>query len=338
MITHLQDYIGIVFLKSTLRLKSIVLYIHKMRIPKSSEIEVYSMNEYQLISDYKHIDKYKLSFNSLAQSIFGIDFKPWYEQGGWNDKYICYSFIDEDHVIANASINKMTILINKKEYNAIQIGTVMTHPDYRMQGLSRKLIDHIIAKYEHEYDFLYLFANERALDFYPKFGFERMQESSFSLNVAHLSNQPTTTYSVRPLSIGNPVDFSMIKNFAVKRTPVSSALSVINNEHQLLFYFILPFHDSFYYIEEADVIVIFKHEDHQLHIFDIISTTSFDINTVLKSIISPDTEVIHFYFTPDYPIDQVKAELISQSEDTLFIRPLLKELPQHFMFPITSHA
>lgn len=81
MITHLQDYIGIVFLKSTLRLKSIVLYIHKMRFPKSSEIEVYTMNEYQLISDYKHIDKYKLSFNSLAQSIFGIDFKPWYEQG-----------------------------------------------------------------------------------------------------------------------------------------------------------------------------------------------------------------------------------------------------------------
>lgn len=296
------------------------------------------MSDYQLVSDYKHNQKYRESFNALAKSIFGIDFTPWVEQGGWNDKYICYSFIDGDQVIANASINKMTIVLNQTEYNAIQIGTVMTHPDYRMQGLSRKLIDHIIAKYEHECDFIYLFANDSALDFYPKFGFERMQESRFSINASHLKNQTSKTYSVRPLSMYNPVDFTMLKKFAEVRIPVSSILSVINNEHQLLFYFILPFHDSFYYIEEADVVIIFKQEDHQLHIFDIISTTSIDINAILNSIISPDTEVIHFYFTPDYAIDHMEVELIPQSEDTLFVRPLLKELPKHFMFPITSHA
>lgn len=296
------------------------------------------MSDYQLISDYKHLPKYRESFNTLAKMIFGIDFTPWIEQGGWNDKYICYSYIDEDHVIANASINKMNIVLNQKEYNAIQIGTVMTHPDYRMQGLSRKLIDHIITKYEHECDFIYLFANDSALDFYPKFGFERMQESSFSLNASHLRNQTSKTYSVRPLSMTNSVDFTMIKKFAEDRLPASSILSVVNNEHQLLFYFILPFRDSFYYIEEADVVIIFKHEDHQLHIFDIISTTSMDIDAILNSITSPETEAIHFYFTPDFAIDHMEAELVSQSEDTLFMRPLLKELPKHFMFPITSHG
>ncbi|WP_339315374.1 GNAT family N-acetyltransferase [Paenibacillus sp. FSL R10-2734] len=296
------------------------------------------MSDYQLICDYKHIEKYKEGFIILVKSIFGIDFSAWVEQGGWNDKYICYSFIDGDHVIANASINKMTIILNQKEYKAIQIGTVMTHPNYRMQGLSRKLIDHIIDKYEHECDFIYLFANDSALDFYPKFGFQRMQESSFSINAVHLSSQPSKTYSVRPLSINNSVDFTLLKKFAEEKIPVSSILSVINNEHQLLFYFILTFHDSFYYIEEADVVVIFKHEDHQLHIFDIISTTGIDIDAILNSIITPETETIHFYFTPDYSIDHLEAELISQSEDTLFVRPFLKELPKHFMFPITSHA
>ncbi|MNO42317.1 Acetyltransferase (GNAT) family protein [compost metagenome] len=296
------------------------------------------MSDYQLINDYKHIQKYKESFNALANSIFGIDFTLWYEQGGWNDKYICYSYIDGDQVIANASINKMTIIVNQTKVHAIQIGTVMTHPDYRKQGLSRKLIEHIIATYEHECDFIYLFANDSALDFYPKFGFERMQESSFSMDVAHLNNRPAETYSLRPLSMSNSADFTLLTKFAEERTPVSSVLSVINNEHQLLFYFILPFHDSFYYIEEADVVVIFKQEDHQLHIFDIISTTSMDIEAILNSIIAPDTEVIRFYFTPDYAIDHMEVELIPQSEDTLFVRPLLKELPKHFMFPITSHA
>jgi GNAT superfamily N-acetyltransferase len=296
------------------------------------------MSDYQLISDYKHIQRYKESFNALAKSIFGIDFTPWYEQGGWNDKYICYSYIDGDQVIANASINQMTIVLNQTEVNAIQIGTVMTHPDFRKQGLSRKLMNHIIAKYEHECDFIYLFANDSALDFYPKFGFERMQECSFSMEASHLRNQPAKTYSVRPLSMNNTIDFTLLTKFAEERMPVSSILSVINNVHQLQFYFILPFHDSFYYIEEADVVVIFKHEGHQLHIFDIISTTSLDIEAILNSIIAPETEVIHFYFTPDYALDHMEAELIPQSEDTLFVRPLLKELPEHFMFPITSHA
>ncbi|WP_375102789.1 GNAT family N-acetyltransferase [Paenibacillus sp. RS8] len=296
------------------------------------------MSDYPLISDYKHNQKYRESFNTLAKMIFGIDFTPWIEHRGWNDKYICYSFIDQDQVIANASINIMTIVLNQTEYHAIQIGTVMTHPDYRMQGLSRKLIDHIIAKYEHEYDFIYLFANDSALDFYPKFGFERMQESSFSIKASYLRNQMSKTSSVRRLSMNNSVDFTLLKQFAEERIPVSSILSVIENEHQLLFYFILPFHDSFYYIEEADVVVIFRHEDQQLHIFDILSTTSIDINAILHSIVSPETEVIHFYFTPDYAIDHLETELVPQSEDTLFMRPLLKELPKHFMFPITSHA
>ncbi|WP_238327465.1 GNAT family N-acetyltransferase [Paenibacillus gorillae] len=55
-------------------------------------------------------------------------------------------------MIANASINKMTVVSNGKEYKAIQVGTVMTHPDYRSQGLSGKLMKHILEKYEQEYD------------------------------------------------------------------------------------------------------------------------------------------------------------------------------------------
>ncbi|GIO00553.1 hypothetical protein J5TS2_12210 [Brevibacillus halotolerans] len=62
----------------------------------------------------------------------------------------------------------------------------MTHPDYRNKGLSGKLMHYIIDKYEKECDFIYLFANETVLDFYPKFGFEKLQESSFYLKVAFI--------------------------------------------------------------------------------------------------------------------------------------------------------
>lgn len=52
----------------------------------------------------------------------------------------------------------MVVILNGKEYKAIQLGTVMTHPDYRHQGLAAKLMNHTIEKYEQDYDFIYLFA------------------------------------------------------------------------------------------------------------------------------------------------------------------------------------
>jgi len=137
------------------------------------------MVNYQLVSDYKFNETSRESFNELAKLVFGIDFKKWYEKGCWNDNYICYSFADGDQIIANASISKMTIVSNGKEYHAIQVGTVMTHPDYRNQGLSKKLMDHIIEQYEKEYDFIYLFANDSVLDFILNLGLKEYQKVDF---------------------------------------------------------------------------------------------------------------------------------------------------------------
>ncbi|MBT2648446.1 GNAT family N-acetyltransferase [Bacillus sp. ISL-34] len=296
------------------------------------------MNDYQLVSDYKYIETYKESFNELAKMIFKIDFKKWYDKGCWNDNYICYSYVDGDKVIANASINKMTVVSNGKEYKAIQVGTVMTHPDYRNQGLSGKLMNHIIDKYEKEYDFIYLFANETVLDFYPKFGFKKVQESIFSLNISDLKIQPAKTNTLRRLDTDNKNDFQIMKRFAAERIPVSSILGVENNEHLLMFYFILAFNDAIYYIEEDDVIVIYKQEDAHLHMFDIISKKRVEIDTILNHIVSADTKIIKFYFTPDYDIKNIHKELITESDDTLFVRPLLKDGTKHFLFPLTSHS
>ncbi|MFB6362816.1 hypothetical protein ACFCP7_01990 [Paenibacillus elgii] len=81
------------------------------------------MGEVRLISDYRQNEVYKESFNELAKQTFGLDFKEWYDKGCWNDDYICYSFVDGDTIIANASINKTVLTSNGKEYKAIQVGT-----------------------------------------------------------------------------------------------------------------------------------------------------------------------------------------------------------------------
>lgn len=52
----------------------------------------------------------------------------------------------------------------------------MTDPDYRGRGLSCWLIDRVLEDFEQQVDFVFLYANDSVLDFYPKFGFKRAPE------------------------------------------------------------------------------------------------------------------------------------------------------------------
>lgn len=96
--------------------------------------------------DYKDDEVLRKSFNALAIETFakGLDFEPWYQEGYWNNRYICYSFVDDNQVVSNVSANRMVICEDGVLKEAIQIGTVMTHPDYRKRGLASKLIHRVL--------------------------------------------------------------------------------------------------------------------------------------------------------------------------------------------------
>ncbi|UHA73482.1 GNAT family N-acetyltransferase [Paenibacillus sp. 481] len=296
------------------------------------------MAEYQLISDYKHISKYRESFIELANHLFKINFTEWYNKGCWNDNYICYSFVDGDQVIANASVNKMVITSNGTDYKAIQVGAVMTHPDYRHQGLAVKLMKHIIETYENEVDFIYLFANDTVLDFYPKFGFEKVQESHFYVRTSDLKPQSCQKSMLRKLDVNNEVDFEVMHTFAAARIPVSSQLGVKDSEQILMFYFMLALPHAIYYVEAEDVIVLFTEEENQLHVFDIVSKTPVDVERIIHHVISDATETVHFHFVPDCDNKHIQFTLMTEPEDTLFVRPAWKEGVKPFLLPFTSHA
>lgn len=292
------------------------------------------MKNYQLIFDYRSNVTYKDSFNELSKQVFGLDFSKWIEAGCWNDDYICYSYIDGDRVIANVSVNKMSLILNGKNVQAVQLGTVMTHPDYRNQGLAAELMEIVIAKYEEECEFIYLFANDSVLEFYPRFGFEAAEESKFTLKRSDL--EPTGAYSIRKLDIEK--DFALLKNFAENRVPVSGVVGVKNNSHLLCFHFLLPFPEALYYVEEMDLIVIFEETGGQLHVYDILSKSAVDVHTVLREIVSIETQNIHLYFTPEFQNDGIYSKEINTASDSLFIRPASYEFPRYFTFPMTSHS
>lgn len=114
------------------------------------------MDTYELVSDYRHDNELKESFNQLAIKTFDLDFSDWYKRGYWDEKYIPYSFVHHGKVISNASVYLLSLVIDGETYRAVQIGTVMTDQAYRNKGLATKLMQHIMDAYEHDSDLIFL--------------------------------------------------------------------------------------------------------------------------------------------------------------------------------------
>ncbi|MCM3413635.1 GNAT family N-acetyltransferase [Metabacillus litoralis] len=296
------------------------------------------MGALEFVCDYKEKDDLRHSFNELANSIFGITFESWYENGFWTEKYIPFSYTDGNKVVANVSVNLMNMLINGETKRGIQIGTVMTHPDYRNKGLSKRLMIKVLEKYEDSYDIMYLFANHSVLDFYPKFGFKRIEETQFISNIVNSHHTEIESTDFKRLDGKNINDLQFIYQFAKNRLPISNEFAVMDTAELLLFYCQNAFPNDIYYLEEEQVIVIFKitEEENELHIYDVISQKEIDLLKIVKYISVESTKKIYHHFTVDGLHTEKKT---FNGSEVLFIR-CEKEmnLPKELKHPLTSQA
>jgi predicted N-acetyltransferase YhbS len=295
------------------------------------------MMELTFYKNYKDDKELRKSFNELATLVFGINFEDWYQKGYWKNRYIPFSYVEGGKVIANVSVNLLDIAINGEKKRAIQIGTVMTHPEYRNRGLSKSLMNKVLDEYENKYDFMYLFANQNVLDFYPKFGFRSVNEYQFSME--YEAGQ-TEENEVRKL-YGNKVeDLNFIYKFALERVPVSNRFGTYNTQELLMFYCICiyVFNNNIYYIQDEEAIVIFEQEDKQLDIFDIVSKKEVNINKILSKISNQNTKKVVFHFTPDYRDINTLGDIFN-GDDVLFVKTSgNNELPSQVKYPLTSQA
>jgi GNAT superfamily N-acetyltransferase len=246
----------------------------------------------KLVSDYRENETLRNSFMQLASAIFGLDFKSWHGQGYWGERYIPFSYADGDRVVANVSVNELDFIIDGKSYKALQIGTVMTHPEYRNQGLSASLMNHVLDVYEGKYDFMYLFANGSVLEFYPKFGFEVVEEYQYSTKTS--SGQVRS--NLRKLELTD--DLNLIEKILYGRVPVSQTFSTANSSGITMYHILNVFTNHLYYHEDENAIVIFAKANGTVQLYDIISNEPVNINKILANFRGIDC--VDFHFTPDY--------------------------------------
>ncbi|WKA56036.1 GNAT family N-acetyltransferase [Planococcus shixiaomingii] len=293
------------------------------------------MGKLRFEKGYREDNCLRESFCKLANQIFGLNFGNWYKSGFWGERYIPFSFIDGGEVVANVSVNKVDLLIEGKVHPSLQIGTVMTHSDYRNQGLSRKLMGKVLEEFEGKYDIMYLFANESVMDFYPKFGFHEIQEQQFS---AFFNGIQTNRNNIRKLDVANLSDLQWIQEIVYNRVPVSSIFSTANSAGITMYHVLNVFTDHIYYSGELGALIIFERQGQQLELFDVISKKPVTLRTVLAQIADENTQNIVFHFTPDVEGLNLEKKPF-QSGEALFVREngLCSYLPQ-VMHPVTSKA
>ncbi|MDR7235980.1 GNAT family N-acetyltransferase [Neobacillus drentensis] len=293
------------------------------------------MDSLSFIKSYRDNEDLRKSFNQLASNTFGIEFESWYQNGYWTEKYQPYSFIENSKVVANVSVNHVNLVIHSEIKQAIQIGTVMTHPDYRNRGLSRKLMEIVLDDFK-QVDLVYLFANQTVLDFYPKFGFHTMKEVQFIMDYG----SPTTPcpFTMKKLDGSNQEDLAFIYNLAKNRKTISDIFATTGSEELLMFYCLMVFSQDLYYLEDENALVIFQIEGDCLHLYDVVSPMEFTLHSILRKIATPECRKVVFHYHPDEQ-ELILNKIPFLTNNVLFIKNLSNVLlPEEFKHPFTSQA
>ncbi len=281
--------------------------------------------------NYRDNESLRYSFNELAGKVFGgLNFEGWYRNGFWKDNYIPYSVAADGKIVSNVSVNTCDMNDDGRIVKLIQLGTVMTDPDYRGRGYARMLIEKIIEDYENKVDGIYLFANDSVVDFYPKFGFRKSREFQFSKAV---NNDAERTAQLVPMSEKRDWD-KMVQ--ILNKTEQNAKMYMVSNSGLYMFYLSQFMQENTFYIADCDSYAIAEIESDTLILHAVIGSGAID--RVISAFGKEITKVI-LAFTPNDSTGYDKSEVVE--EDThLFVRGKFFDdtTDDEFMFQAITHA
>lgn len=231
------------------------------------------------------------SFSQLSQRIFELDFEPWHQQGYWQDAYRPHVLRHQGKVVANVSISLIHTTHQGLAKCYGQIGTVMTHPDHRHQGLADALMQRVLRRYHPECDALYLYANGSVLDFYPRYGFIAAQEYQHHARVAPLN-------SIRQrLHMDLPEDVPLLRQHFLAGNPYAE-LPLLQNWGLLMFYCSQFLNDHVYHLPELGVVAICVEEDDQHLLYDVFGQPKTSLKRIMAAISTEAQHKVALGFSP----------------------------------------
>lgn len=251
--------------------------------------------EFEYRTDIRDDDALRASFNALTRLVFGFDFADWRARGWWAEKHTGYTpcaLVHGGEVIANVSATPMNLVVAGEPIRALQLGTVMTAPAWRGQGLQRRLMARALDGAAARFDMIYLYANESVLDFYPKFGFVPATEYSFSLAVpqgrgetaahADMNSAADCEKLLRLYRLGNP--------FSLAAAPTETGL--------LMFYCTGFMSGDVYFIDALNAAAVAEYDGETLLLDDVFCPAEVPLEAVLRALARPGVTRAELGFAP----------------------------------------
>jgi predicted GNAT family N-acyltransferase len=266
--------------------------------------------------------EYKLMLNSLLKDIF-LDFQFWYDLNVWDEDYESYSINKNGEIVSNICVFKTQVLFNHERHLALSVGAVATKKEFRGQGLSRVLMEHILKKYDSVP--MYLSANDGVLDFYPRFGFHRIHDK---LPVCHCR----INNNVKPNKLR--YDDPKVWNYVYKRTNFSGSFDCVNTAGINIFHIYLGYlKNSIYELPEISTMVIAEQQDETLKLIGVFSLKEIHFSDFVKYLPFTNVDRIEFGFMPYW--SDVSFIMEEYETDPQFVRGLRCNLGD-FKFPELS--
>ena len=282
-------------------------------------------------TNYRDNEALRNSFNELAGKIFsGLNFENWYRNGFWKDNYIPYSVVVDGKVVSNISVNTCDMNYDGRIVKLIQLGTVMTDPEYRGRGYARLLMEKVLEEYEGKVDGIYLYGNDSVVDFYPKFGFRKSKEYRYSKAV-EIDNDRTA----KLVPMAEKSDFDKMVRI-LDSTEQNAKLYMVNNPGLYMFYLSQFMQENTFYIDDLSSYAIAEIDGGTLNLHAIIGNAPLD--DVIASF-GKDIKNAVLCFTPHDATGYDKSEVFEE-DTTFFVRGKFfdETAEDAFMFQEITHA
>lgn len=286
----------------------------------------------EIRNNYRDNKDLRDRFNALAQKVHGLNFENWYQNGYWKDYYNPYSVILDDKIVANVSVNEIDFMWNQDMKHLIQIGTVMTDPEFRNRGLIRLIMQQIEQDYEGKYDGIYLFANNSVLNFYPKFGYHKEEQYEYQKQVSVKVDR-----TVVSVSMENKQEWDAMKAI-IEESKNFYSFDMANNSELQMFYLSQFMKKNVFYVKPLNAYVVAEENDSELLIYAVYSKQKVDLEEIIHAF-GTSVKSVRLGFVPENK-ETYECKLMNDPNTTLFVKGKVFDhfSEKRLMFPLLSYA
>jgi len=273
------------------------------------------------------------AFLRYVRRIFpALDFGTWYHRRGWTPAYALHAVADGGELLAAVGVMRATAVVAGQEHRGAQLGAVGVVPEARGRGLMRVLLGSVLARLEREVELLHLYANETVLDFYPRLGFRRVEETDFEFAVT-LAPGPTPAPW---LDLDDANGRAAWLKACAGALPPTERFGMRGYGPAALWHASVLHPRAVRVLAEGEVYAVAVQRGDTLHLLDLAAPRRFNLLPVLPALLEAPIARVRFGFCPERWC--AAARPTGPHDDALFVRTALALPAEPFLLPALSQT